>query len=295
MGVYRESRKPLGSIEYLYECYLQTTHGRTTVVQPHIHDSFEILYCVQGGFHLTLGGREYPLQVGDLALVDPMEVHTTQSLSEGDNLYYVLKFAPEVLYSADQQLLEMNPLMTYLRLSNSHQKVFFARELSEGGMEQAIPQIYDEYRHKDYAYALAIRTLISGLFLWILRKWHRDHPAQELDSAAAGQLAKALGYMEANYAQEITMSDAADECDMSYTAFSRFFSKYAQKGFAEALTQLRVKKSMLLLASTDLSVTDIAMQTGFSTTSYFIQRFKAQSGVTPRQFREYYRMGGDAH
>lgn len=295
MGVYRESRKPLGSVEYLYECYLQTTHGRTTVVQPHIHDSFEILYCMRGAFRLTLGGREYPLQVGDLALVDPLEIHTTQSMSDGDNLYYVLKFAPEVLYSADQTLFELNPLLTYLQLGNSHQKVFLAQELREGSMEQSIERIYNEYRCKDYAYALAIRTIISGLFLWILRKWHQDNPTEDLDSAAAGQLGKALSYMEANYAQEITMSDAAKECDMSYTAFSRFFSKYAQKGFAEALTQLRIKKSMLLLASTDLSVTDIAMQTGFSTTSYFIQRFKSQSGVTPRQFREYYRMGVNAH
>ncbi len=295
MSVYRESRKPLGSVEYLYECYLQTTHGRTTVVQPHIHESFEILYCVQGGFRLTLGGREYSLRVGDLALVDPLEIHTTQSLSEEDNLYYVLKFAPEVLYSADQPLFEMNPLITYLRLGHSHQKVFLARELSEGGMECAIERIFDEYHRKEYAYALAIRTIISGLFLWILRKWHQDNPTEELDSAAAGQLGKALSFMEANYAQEITMRDAARECDMSYTAFSRFFSKYAQKGFAEALTQLRVKKSMLLLASTDLSVTDIAMQTGFSTTSYFIQRFKVHSGVTPRQFREYYRTGVSIH
>lgn len=288
--IYQETRKPISSIEYLYECHIQNIRGHGMVVSPHVHDSFEMLLCVQGEFSLLLGNNQpYTLRVGDLALIDPMEVHTTEAMTLGDNRYYVLKFAPEILFSADQPLYELGTLVPYLKLGYSHQKVFTAAQLVEGGMNQAVPEIYREFTTRDYGYALAIRTLISGLFLWILRKWHRDTRHEPMDEALSEQLAKAMAYIEQNYAQEISMGDAAKACDMSYTAFSRFFTKYAHKGFAEALTQLRIKKAMQLLISSDLSVTEVAMQTGFSATSYFIQRFKEQNGVTPLKYRSYYR------
>ena len=287
--VYRETRKPLGSIEYLYECHIQTVSGRATVVNPHVHDSFEILHCVEGEFALLLSNQPYKLHRGDLALIDPMEVHTTEALTDGDNRYYVLKFAPEILYSADQPFYELGTIVPYLRLGDSHQKVFTLAELRKGGMDTAMADVYREFTNRDYGYALAIRTLISGLFLWILRKWHQSTQREAMDDAVSGQFAMALQYIEENYAQEITMAQVANACDMSYTAFSRFFSRYAHKGFAETLTQLRVKKAMQLLITTDVSVTDVAMRTGFSTTSYFIQRFKEQNGVTPLKYRSYYR------
>jgi AraC-like DNA-binding protein len=43
----------------------------------------------------------------------------------------------------------------------------------------------------------------------------------------------------------------------------------------------RLKKAAVLLAETELPVTRVAMDTGFSTTSYFIQRFKDYQGTTP--------------
>lgn len=290
-AIYQETRKPLGSIEYLYECHIQSVSGHATVVSPHVHDSFEMLHCLEGEFSLLLGNQPYTLRVGDLALIDPMEAHTTEAMADGDNRYYVLKFAPEILYSADQPLYELGTIVPYLRLCDSHQKVFTAEELKEGGMYNAMADIYREYVNRDYGYALAIRTLISGLFLWILRKWHRSTRLDAMDESVSETLVRALQFIEDNYAQEITMGEAAKACDMSYTAFSRFFSRYANRGFAETLTQLRVKKAMQLLITTDLSVTDVAMRTGFSATSYFIQRFKEQSGVTPRKYRSYYRNG----
>jgi AraC-like DNA-binding protein len=84
------------------------------------------------------------------------------------------------------------------------------------------------------------------------------------------------------------MADAASYCNMPYTAFSRFFSRYLGRGFAEYLLLTRLKKAAMLLSQTDKSITDIAMETGFSTASYFIQRFKEYQGMTPKRFRKWF-------
>lgn len=81
------------------------------------------------------------------------------------------------------------------------------------------------------------------------------------------------------------MEEVAAHCGMKYSAFSRFFAKYAQKSFPEYVTQVRLKEACILLATTGESITGISMAVGFSSTSYFIQCFRRMHGVAPGQFR----------
>ncbi|MGW8441766.1 helix-turn-helix domain-containing protein [Paenibacillus sp. S33] len=46
-----------------------------------------------------------------------------------------------------------------------------------------------------------------------------------------------------------------------------------------------------LLVSTALTVKQIALETGFHQSSYFIKRFREHTGITPEQFRQLRRMG----
>jgi transcriptional regulator GlxA family with amidase domain len=62
-----------------------------------------------------------------------------------------------------------------------------------------------------------------------------------------------------------------------------------KRGFSEYLLLTRLKKAAVLLAETELPVTRVAMDTGFSTASYFIQRFREYQGTTPRRFRSRFR------
>lgn len=81
------------------------------------------------------------------------------------------------------------------------------------------------------------------------------------------------------------MEEVAAHCGMKYSSFSRFFQRYARKSFPEYLTEARLKRACILLATTDQTVTDIAMRVGFTSTSYFIQCFRRAHGQTPGAFR----------
>ena len=287
-GFYREQRVPRGNIRYIYDCSVQKTLGKAPVVAPHIHEFYEILYCQSGAYTLMLNEKPYDLYPGDMAIIDPMEIHSTQALGEALNQYLVIKFVPEVLYSTEQLVFELKYILPYIKGGNSHQKVFSSKETRAASVEDILEEIVDEFLRRDFGYEIALRLNISRLFLWILRRWHKASPEAVPDEAAITQLNKALGYVDENYGQSISMADAARFCNMTYTAFSRFFSRYLGRGFAEYLLLTRLKKAAMLLAETDKSITDIAMETGFSTTSYFIQRFKEYQGMTPKRFRKWF-------
>ena len=55
--------------------------------------------------------------------------------------------------------------------------------------------------------------------------------------------------------------------------------------FVEYLTDLRLSKAEDLLVSTNMSMLDISVSTGFENQSYFTKVFKSAKGMTPREYR----------
>lgn len=289
MTYYREERRPPQDVENLFECQLQLTDGCDTVVHPHVHDYFEALYCIKGGYELRVGGARYPFSVGDMVLIDPNEVHQTRSTCKGINEYLVLKFMPDALLYADHPVYEMKVLLPYLWGGTRHRKLYEKKLLDKARIGDVLLNIHLEYSQRAFGYEMAVRSDLSRLFLWVVRTLDAQGGSQNLrhmDAAALMMLQRAFAYIDAHLAQEITMEDVALHCDMKYSSFSRFFSKYAQKSFPEYLTEARLKRASILLTTTDQSITDIAMSVGFSTSSYFIQRFRYLHGVAPGKFRK---------
>lgn len=54
----------------------------------------------------------------------------------------------------------------------------------------------------------------------------------------------------------------------------------------EYLNYYRLERASYLLTSTDLPVTQVAMDCGFNDLSYFIRSFKKYRGITPKKYRD---------
>jgi transcriptional regulator GlxA family with amidase domain len=50
------------------------------------------------------------------------------------------------------------------------------------------------------------------------------------------------------------------------------------------IKQMRIKKALKLMEDTSLSITDIAYKVGFADPKYFSKCFKAEMGMTPKQY-----------
>ena len=298
MEVYREARRPPEDVENLFECQLQPTFGCETVVRPHVHEQFEVLYCRKGRYELFAGGALYPFGPGDMVLIDPNEVHHTRSCSPGENEYQVLKFAPEALLYAEHPVYEMKLLLPYLWLgagagAEAPRRKRFERALLESaGIDRLLDNVLREFTARDLGYEMAVRADLCRLFLFVARTLRREDGGQSLpnlDSHALLTLQRAFAYIDRNLALSPTMEEVATHCGMKYSSFSRFFVRYAQKSFPEYLNEARLKRACILLATTDRSITDIAMSVGFTSVSYFIQCFRRAHGQTPGAFRRGFR------
>ena len=297
MTYYREERRPPQEVESLFECRIQETLGSQTAAYAHIHEYYEILYCLEGGYVLYTGDASTPFSPGEMVLIDPNEIHHTCSTGSGCNRYLVLKFAPDALMFAEHPLYELQVMLPYLWSGEWHRRKFDRALLDEGGIGTLLLDILHEYETRSLGYEMAVRADLCRLFLWVARLLDRETGGelmQRMDNAALSTLQKAFSYIDTHYANELSMEEVAAYCGMKYSAFSRFFTRYARKSFPEYLTGVRLKRAAILLATTPLSITDVSMAVGFSTTSYFIQRFRAQHGVSPGRYRRRFLMGSSA-
>ena len=96
-----------------------------------------------------------------------------------------------------------------------------------------------------------------------------------------------LQFIQDHYQKGITVQELADLCHFSEYHFMRFFKRHMNMTSIEYLNQYRLEMASRQLAETNLSVTSIALESGFNNISYFNRVFKRKFGVTPMEYRSY--------
>lgn len=83
-----------------------------------------------------------------------------------------------------------------------------------------------------------------------------------------------------------TVEDAATALGTNRTYFCRMMTAEFGMKFSDLMNIYRINKAKELLSSTDMSIADIAFDTGFSDASYMGKKFQSLVGCTPGAFRE---------
>ena len=97
---------------------------------------------------------------------------------------------------------------------------------------------------------------------------------------------KALKYIHDNYAHDISLTTAAEYCNVSVVYLSKLFKAKVSTSFINYLNSYRVNIAKDLLKNSDKSIKEVAGLTGFNNYNYFIKVFKDLSGENPTQYKK---------
>lgn len=133
----------------------------------------------------------------------------------------------------------------------------------------------------------ACNHLAQALLLLILEQYCRCNSetkgGNQDSSYTLGQHIKA--YLDSHYLEELSLPQIAAGLRISPYYMSHIFKECTGCSPMQYITQLRIAEAQNLLLSTQMSVTDIAMQCGYNNSNYFQSVFSKLVGMPPGKYR----------
>ena len=98
------------------------------------------------------------------------------------------------------------------------------------------------------------------------------------------KLRSVLAYIEEHFAKKIQISELSEIIHVCDDRLIRLFKEVTGVTPIEYIMNLRIEASIKLLSSTELSIADIAEQTGFGSATYMTRVFKQKFGRSPIEY-----------
>ena len=255
----------------------------------HAHEFAEIVIITAGrGVHVT-GKETYPLNAGDAFVIGGSRQHDYHSM---ENLCLMnILFQPDKLNLRTNDLRALPGYNALFTLEPAWRRRHqFNGRLRLTSSELRVLMTYVNTLEEELATRkCGFKFMATAAFMQIVGYLSRCYAqAKNPDSRALLRIGTAISHLESNYHEPINLDQLAAIAHMSKRNFVRSFQAAMGVSPIAHLIQLRVNRGASLLRRTELTVTEIAFQVGFSDSNYFTRQFRKLLGVTPGQCRKQY-------
>jgi len=247
----------------------------------HWHDYCEVEYVCSGrGSHL-LNNQHCELSAGSVYIITPMDFHQVIPAPQEPLELYHIQFGCSVLDSRLMQRITRAQAMC--RQGIASMLTGETRGMVLAGFEQLL----EEFEAHNPDGILMMRSCLERLCILILRQAELGLPPGDhsVRTDNPGTVNEAVQYVKYNFRNQISLAEVAKHVHLSSNYFGELFHQSLGLSFNEYLRQCRLEYAHRLLVDTKLSVSEIAWESGFRTSSYFADVFRRRYGLSPTEFR----------
>lgn len=264
-----------------YNDNFDITVENITLYPFHIKKSLRVIYVIKGSIKLIVVSGEWVLKENDIEIININEPIRIQGITD-DNLIVVLsvdsQFAKKCDNEIDKYTYNCNCTAFFKSIANSRKQQILKKKLYN------ICESYIEENHKDTICDLLkdMVAFIGGQFNDI-KNIFTNYPNNDL------HMLRFIGindYLAGNFNKKITLSELANIKYLSPQYLSGEFSSKLSRSFHSIVDYYRIIESVRLLIKTDLTITAISQECGFSAARYFYRHFKHFMNCTPTEFKK---------
>ena len=251
------------------------------MVEPHVHNHYELFYLNKGSCNFFIKSHFYNLVPGSVLIIPPNTPHSVHYTSKQQSVRTVVLFR-------EKDVLFPNMQFIYDTLAEKNTYILQIPAMYQVHVEHLIQNMEAEQRFNDERVSPAMLSLCLIQLLVIIRRFSTDIDTSLLDElhTTNRQLSLAATFIKKNYNQKISLNDIAEASGFSPNYLSRKFKEDTGIGVHEFLTFVRLNKAAIELAHTDHTITEVALNNGFSDANYFKDAFHKAFGLSPRDYRK---------
>jgi AraC family transcriptional regulator len=252
----QESRKVSGLL------FTERAFPSRLATPVHSHESSFFYLVLEGVFRETYGAKSRN-GVPSMVIFSPAGEQHADGWFEGGGRTFTVEFASPYLHSVQERSAALDRPCEY----------------SAGAIVRLAWKLYSEFHKTDAAAPL----VLEGLTLEILGESARQDSGQTNHSPP--WLERVTELLHDQFHDHLSLAEIASVVGVHPAHLARAFHRHYHCTVGAYLRHLRLEQARQELATSSLSLCDIALAAGYSDQSHFTAAFRKHAGVSPAQYR----------
>ncbi len=248
-------------------------------VALHHHDFFEIYFLITGDVTYLIDGKIVHVMPGDLLLIAPRQLHQVCIQPEMSAYErFVLWVDPAVIRRLSSG---QSDLSAGLADFGHHLRI---KSQDRSRVQAMLETLHREADAQDYGSDLLRQSLLTQLLVTVNRLASQQGSLTDEDTSTTNQaVEQVMGYVNLHYGEPLTLDMLAEQFYVSKYHLSREF----QRQMGTSIYHYIQKKRLLIaqqLMDQGKRPSQVYTQCGFNDYTCFYRAFKAEYGISPRQY-----------
>jgi len=266
----------------------------------HWHSPMEILMPIENSYKMHVDDEEYDVKPYEILFIGSGVIHSCTAPKTGRRYIFQIDLSRIKEITGINHILSFIGNATLIKPDNFptlHRELtkLFEEICTEyySSEDFIIPEPLEQSFDESISRGSLCEPIIYSKFLNMLTLIGRNR-LEQIDSDMGNQSKKkeyigkfmtVCHYLDDHFAEELDLETIASMAGFSKYHFSRLFKQFANVSFYKYVNIQRINHAKELLANPHLTITQVAIQSGFSSTTAFIRMFKQFQNCTPSEFR----------
>lgn len=252
--------------------------------KAHWHIDLEFIQILDGKMDFFINGKIVHLHTGDGLFINSKRLHYGFSESRNDCKFIVVIISPDLFFK--HSLITRNYFSH--KFSNNTQDYICLQQTIK--WQKQVLNTIEKINYtvtKDSPNALRILSLSADICANVGDHLKSSKYKTEND-ILQNIVWKMVDYIHRHYYEKITINEIAKSGTVSRSKCCELFKKYLSQSPNNYLILYRIFKAKELLRNTNMSISEVALNCGFYSGSYFTLMFRRETGDTPTGYRTKY-------
>ena len=260
------------------------------------HERLEIFCPLAGSGTFRIGEREEAFEAFDILLIDNLRLHGVGRFEGPSRRALVVVFYPELVAGPGALPCDLWLLRPFRHLQDGclhlRSGYHMAAEAWDCLNRLVLARGEEGAGAEGQARQKAVLTELLIFFGEAFRTGVSEHSDYESRCDRLRRLAPLFEHVSARHSEVLSVAEAARLVMMSGSYFMRFFRKATGLTFSAYVDHVRATRAHQLLVESDLTLAEIAAETGFCDQCHMNRHIRRRFGVTPGRIRSLARASG---
>lgn len=251
----------------------------------HKHTFFELIYIVTGTGKQCINENEFAYKQGNLFLVAPNDTHLFKIKTT--TRFFFIRFN-QIFIKASKKDEDLIRRMEMILQNARHEPgCILSNEADKKSVDHLMEILIHEHLHHDLYHKELISQLVNTLLVIIARNIGQVFP-EKIDETSEKKVVDILQYIQANiyYPEKLRAVQISEHFGIAETYLGSYFKKHTNETLQQYVLNYKLRLIENRLLQSNMRVTEIADEFGFTDKSHLNRIFKKYRGMNPTDYKK---------